>query len=160
MTIRTRLTVASAVLLVGAVTTACGGSDGGKGGEAGPPTDASKDAFCKAQSSLFTDLDLDFSNPDAALPSEKELADAMHTWADEMEEVGTPGNIPAEARDGFRETVDAARDITEADLKSPDLNALENDMSAEAQKKVEAFTTYVNDTCGSMFGDLEVPEME
>ena len=157
MTIRTttraRLTLTSAVLLVGAVTTACGGSGGGA------PADASKDEFCKAQSSLFTDLDLDFSDPDAKLPSEKEMADAMHSWADKMEEVGTPENISDEARDGFEETIKAAQDISEADLKSPDLNALENDMSEDAQKKVEAFTTYVNDTCGSMFGDLDVPEM-
>jgi hypothetical protein len=83
----------------------------------------------------------------------------MHSWADKMEEVGTPENISDEARDGFEETIKAAQDISEADLKSPDLNALENDMSEDAQKKVEAFTTYVNDTCGSMFGDLDVPEM-
>jgi hypothetical protein len=154
MTIRTRLTMSSAILLVGAVTTACGGSGGGA------PADASKDDFCKAQSSLFTDLDLDLTDPEAALPSEKEMADAMHSWADKMEKVGTPENISDEAREGFEETIKAAGDISEADLKSPDLNALENDMSKDAQKKVEAFTTYVNDTCGSMFGDLEVPEMQ
>jgi hypothetical protein len=154
MTIRTRLTLSSAILLVGAVTTACGGSGGGA------PADASKDDFCTAQSSLFTDLDLDFTDPDAALPSEKEMADAMHSWADKMDEVGTPENISDEARDGFEETVKAAGDISEADLKSPDLDALESNMSEEAQKKVEAFTTYVNDTCGSMFGDLDVPEMQ
>ncbi|WP_374454148.1 hypothetical protein [Nocardioides sp.] len=154
MTIRTRLTVTSAALLVGAATAACGGSGGGA------PADASKDDFCTTQSSLFTDLDLDFTDPDAALPSEKEMADAMHSWAEKMEEVGTPENISDEAREGFEETVKAAKGISEADLKSPDLNALENDMSEEAQKKVEAFTTYVNDTCGSMFGDLDVPEME
>ena len=154
MTIRTRLTMSTAILLVGAVTTACGGSGGGA------PADASKDDFCKAQSSLFTDLDLDLTDPEAALPSEKSMADAMHSWADRMEKVGTPGNISDEAREGFEETVKAAGDISEADLKSPDLNALENDMSEDAQKKVEAFTTYVNDTCGSMFGDLDVPEMQ
>ena len=84
----------------------------------------------------------------------------MHSWADRMDEVGTPENISDEARDGFEETVKAAGDISEADLKSPDLDALESNMSEEAQKKVEAFTTYVNDTCGSMFGDLDVPEMQ
>lgn len=158
MTIRTRLCLAGAVLLAGAVSTACGGSS--SDGSDGAPADASKDAFRKAQSSLFTDLDLDFSDPDAALPSEKEMADAMHGWARELEDVGTPADIPDEARAGFEETVKAARDISEADLKSPDLDALENDLSAEAQKQMEAFTTYVEKTCGSMFGDLEVPEME
>ena len=41
MTIRTRLTLTSAVLLVGAVTSACGGGGGGA------PSDASKDGFCE-----------------------------------------------------------------------------------------------------------------
>ena len=153
MTIRTRLTVVSTMLLVGAVTAACG-----NGGGDGAPADATKDEFCKAQSSLFADLDL--TDADAALPSEKEMADAMHSWAAKVEKVGTPDNISDEARKGFEETIKAAKDISEADLKSPDLNALENGMSKDAQKQVEAFTTYVNDTCGSMFGDLDVPEME
>lgn len=154
MNIRTRLTVTTAILVVGAVTSACGGSGGGA------PADASKDDFCKAQSSLFTDLDIDFTDPEAALPSEKEMADAMHSWADKIEKVGTPESIPDDAREGFEETVKAAQGITEADLKSPDLDALESDMSAEAQKKVEAFTTYVSDTCGSMLGDLDAPGTE
>ncbi|WP_210651073.1 hypothetical protein [Nocardioides sp. SYSU D00065] len=154
MTIRTRLTLTSAALLVGALTSACGG-----GAADGAPTDASKDAFCKAQSSLFTELDIDFTNPDAELPTEKDMADAMHSWADELEEVGTPENIPDDARDGFEETVKAASDISAEDLESPDLEALENDLSEEAQKSMESFSTYVTDTCGSMFGDVEMPEM-
>lgn len=153
MTVRTRLSTSVAVLLVGAVTAACGGSGGGA------PESASKDDFCKAQTSLFTDLDIDLTDPEAGLPSEKEMADAMHRWADKISEVGTPEGISDEARDGFEETVKAAQDISEADLKSPDLDALEADMSESAKKNVEAFSTYVTDTCGSMFGDLEMPEV-
>lgn len=153
MTVRTRLTTTAAVLLVGVVTAACGGSAGGA------PTDASEDEFCKAQTSLFTDLDIDMTDPEGGLPSEKELADAMHGWSDKIAEVGTPENISDEARDGFEETVKAAKDISEADLKSPDLDALESGMSESAKKNVEAYSTYVTDTCGSMFGDLEVPEV-
>ena len=50
MNIRTRLTLTSAVLLVGAVTSACGGGGGGA------PTDASEDGFCSAANSLLEDL--------------------------------------------------------------------------------------------------------
>ena len=153
MTVRARLTTASVVLLVGAATAACGG------GASGAPESAGKDDFCKAQQSLLSGLDLDVTNPDGGLPSEKELADAMHTWADKIEEVGTPEGISDDARKGFEETVKAAHDVSEADLKSPDLDALEADMSADAKKQVEAFSSYVNDTCGSMFGDLETPEV-
>lgn len=151
MTVRTRLTAAGVVLLVSAATAACGGGSG-----SGAPESASKDDFCSAQQSLFTSLDL---GDGTELPSEKELADAMHTWADKIEEVGTPENISDDARKGFEETVKAAHDVSEADLKSPDLDSLEADMSDEAKKQVEAFSSYVNDTCGSMFGDLETPEV-
>ena len=83
----------------------------------------------------------------------------FRSWADKIEEVGTPENISDDARKGFEETVKAAHDVSEADLKSPDLDSLEADMSDEAKKQVEAFSSYVNDTCGSMFGDLETPEV-
>lgn len=152
MLIRTRLTMTGAVLLVGTVTTACGGSSGA-------PGDASRDDFCSAQSSLFADLDLDLSDPEAALPTEKDMADALHSWADRLEEVGTPDDIPEEARAGYEETVKAARDVSVEDLESPDLDALGDDMSQDAQEKVETFATYVSDTCGSAFGDLDLPEM-
>ncbi len=153
MTARTRLTTAGVVLLVGAATAACGG------GASGAPESASKDDFCSAQTSLFTSLDIDVSDPQGGLPSEKKLAEAMHTWADKLEEVGTPEGISDDARKGFEETVKAANDVSEEDLKSPDLDSLEADMSDEAKKQVEAFSTYVSDTCGSMFGDLETPEV-
>lgn len=152
MTVRTRLTAAGVVLLVSAATAACGGGSGA-------PESASKDDFCKAQSSIFDNLDIDVSDPEGGLPSEKEMADAMHTWADEIEEVGTPEGISDDARKGFEQMIDAAGDISEDDLKSPDLDSLEKDLSAEEKKQVEAYNTYVTDTCGSMFGDIETPEV-
>ena len=147
-----RSTRLAGLLLVAATTAACGGS-----GDSAPEA-ASTDDFCAAQSSLFTDLDLDFTDPDAALPTEEEMADAMHGWADRIAEVGTPEDIPDEAREGFEETVTAAQELTVEDLTSPDLDALESKMSDEAQAKVEAFSTYVSDTCGSVLPD-DMPEM-
>ena len=65
-----------------------------------------------------------------------------------MEKVGTPENISDEAREGFEETIKPANDISEADLKSPDLERSRTTCPRTRQKKVEAFTTYLNDTCG------------
>ena len=153
MNTRTRLSLSSAVLLVGAVTTACGGGGGGA------PADASKDDFCAAQTSLLESFDIDVTDPEAALPNEKDMADALHDWADELEKVGTPEGISEDARKGFEEIIKQAGDISESDLKSPDLSALEADMSEDAKANAEAFNTYVTDTCGSMLGDLETPEL-
>lgn len=153
MNTRTRLSVSSVVLLIGAVTTACGGSGGGA------PADASKDDFCAAQTSLFESFDVDLTDPEAAMPDEKDMSDALHDWADELKKVGTPEGIPEDARKGFEETIKQAADISEADLKSPDLSALQDEMSADAKANAEAFNTYVTDTCGSILGDLETPEL-
>lgn len=160
MTIRTRLAVTSLLLVVAGVSAACGGGEGSDDGSDGARAVATKDEFCKAQSSFLTDLDLDTTDPTEALPPEKEMAKAVRTWGERIEEVGTPEAIPSEARSGFEELVKAAKNISEADLKSPDLDVFEGGMSAQAQKQVEAFTTYVSDTCGSMFGDRDLPEME
>lgn len=154
MNTRTRLSLSSAVLLVGAVTTACGG-----GGAGGAPGDASKDDFCAAQASLLENIDIDFTDPEAAMPNEKDMANALHDWADELEKVGTPEGIPDDARKGFEEIVKQASGISEADLKSENLDALEADMSKEQKANAEAFNTYVTDNCGSMLGDLETPEL-
>lgn len=153
MNVRARLTTAGAIVLVAAATAACGGGAGGA------PESASKDDFCTAQTSLFSSLDIDVSDPEGGLPSEKELADAMHTWSDKIADVGTPEGISDDARKGFEQIVEQAKDVSEADLKSPDLDSLEKDLSAEEKKQVEAYNSYVTDTCGSMFGDVEVPEL-
>ncbi|GAA1911145.1 hypothetical protein [Nocardioides hwasunensis] len=154
MNFRTRLTVTSAVLLVGSVTAACGG-----GGGAGAPTDASEKEFCNAQLSLLDNLDIDVTDPEASTPDEEAVADAMHSWADELEKVGTPEGISDEARDGFEETVKAARDIDASDLETPDMSALEDGLSADQKKSLETYSTYVTEKCGSMFDDIEMPEL-
>ena len=70
MTIRARLTLTSAVLLVGTATSACGGAGGGA------PSDASKDGFCDAANSLMSDLmPEDLST--AELPSDQDMAQAV-----------------------------------------------------------------------------------
>lgn len=152
MNTRTRLSLSSVALLVAAATAACGGAGGGA------PTDASEDDFCKAQSSILDSLDIDVSDPEAAVPDEKDMADAMHSWSDELEKVGTPEGIPDDARDGFEVVVDQTADVSEDDLKSPDMSALEEDLSEDDKASAEAYNTYVTETCGSMLGDVEMPE--
>lgn len=155
MNTRTRLTLSTAVLLVGAVTTSCGGASGA-------PTDASKTDFCEAQASLFKNLKFDVSDPEASMPTEKDMADAMQSWSKDLEKVGTPEDISDDARAGFEKIIEQSADISEDDLKSPDLNALEDDMSKEEKSQAEAFATYTTEKCGSVLGGLEspvIPEM-
>jgi hypothetical protein len=155
MTIRARLTLTSAVLLVGTVTSACGGAGGGA------PSDASKDGFCDAANSLMSDLVPDDLST-ADLPSDKDMAQAVKDWGSRMEEVGTPEDISDDARMGFESVVDQAKEIDASDFSMENLEELEKggaDASAEETKQAEAFSTYLTDTCGNPMDDIEMPEM-
>lgn len=157
MNVRTRLTLASAVLLIGAVTTACGG-DGGGGGA---PTDASEKDFCQTQTSLFQDLlPGDMSNPE--VPSDEEMAKAVKNWGTKLDEVGTPENIPDDARKGFEAVVKQAGEIDPADFSIDNLDQLAAgaaDASAEVKKQAQAFSDYLTTTCGNPMDDLQLPEV-
>jgi hypothetical protein len=155
MTIRARLTLTSAVLLVGTATSACGGAGGGA------PSDASKDDFCGAANSLMSDLVPDDLTT-AELPSDKDMAQAVKDWGSRMEEVGTPEDISDDARKGFESVVDQAEDIDASDFSMDNLEELEKggaDASAEETKQAEAFGTYLTDTCGNPMDDMEMPEL-
>ena len=155
MTISTRVRMAGAVLLVGAVTTACGG-----GGD-GAPTDASEKDFCATQTSLLQDLlPEDMSSPE--VPSNEEMARAVKDWGAELEKVGTPEDIPAEARRGFEAVAEQASEVDASDF---DVDKLEEltlggaDASDKVKKEAQAFSDYLTETCGNPLDDLEMPEM-
>jgi hypothetical protein len=155
-TIRARLTLTSAVLLVGAVTAACGG------GGSGAPSDASEDGFCEAANSLLTDLmPDDMSAPE--VPSDEDMAQAVKDWGTRMEEVGTPDDIPDDAREGFEAVIAQIEEIEASDFSAENLEELGNggaEASEEVQRQAEAFGDYVTETCGDPMDDIEVPELE
>jgi hypothetical protein len=152
MTVRTRLT--TAVLLVAAVTSGCGGGSGA-------PSDASTDGFCEAANSLLSDVaPEDVGTPE--LPSEEDVAQAVKDWGSRMQEVGTPEDIPADARKGFETVVERAREIDAGDFSMEDLEELGAggaDASEEVRKQADAFGDYLTETCGNPLDDLEMPEL-
>lgn len=157
MTVRARLTLTSAVLLIGTVTSACGGGSGA-------PSDANEDAFCDAANSLLSDL-LPEDLSTTELPSDEDLALAVKDWGARMEEVGTPEDIPDDARKGFEAVVDQAEEIDAADFSMEKLEELEQggaDASQEVQEQADAFGDYLNETCGNPMDDMpdmpEIPE--
>jgi len=155
MSTRTRLALSSAVLLVSAVTTACGG------GGSGAPADASEEEFCDAQSSLLEDLlPGDMTTPE--MPSNEDMAQSVKDWGAEIEEVGTPEDIPDAARAGFEAIVEQAKGIDAADFDTEKLQELEMggaDASAEVKEQAQAFSDYLTETCGNPMDNLEMPEM-
>ncbi len=157
MNLRTRLTLSSTVLLVGAVTTACGGGSGGSGA----PTDASVKDFCQTQTSLFKDLlPDDMSNPE--VPSNEDMARAVKGWGAKLEAVGTPKDISSDARKGFERVIEQADAIQADDFSIDKLDQLEAggaDASAEVKKQAQAFTDYLTKTCGNPMDNLNLPQV-
>lgn len=154
MKIPTRLTLGGAALLVAAVSTACGSSGGA-------PADASEEEFCDAQSSLIENL-LPDDMTDPQMPTNEEMAESVKDWGDEIEEVGTPEDIPDEARAGFEAIVDQAQGIDASDFDMEQLEQLElggADASAEVKRQAQAFSDYLTETCGNPLDNLDMPQM-
>lgn len=142
------LAVAATALALGTLA-GCGG-DGGGGSSA--PDDASTEDFCDAFGTLFEEIMAQALTDDPSVAIE-----ALKDWADNMEEIGTPDDIPDQARDGFEAFIDAARDLPD-DATLEDLENLGDDLSEADQEAGEAFSDWAVETCPSAMmpdvGDL------
>jgi hypothetical protein len=132
----------ASLVLVGASVVGCGGGGGA-------PTDASKDDFCKELNSVFTGVDLGGEDT-----TQKKVLAAIKSWAKDMEKVGTPENMPDEARDGFELMIKEVGDLEE-DATTEDFINLEEELSEGETKASAAFEKYTTDTCGAP----ELPEL-
>jgi hypothetical protein len=158
MKLKRSLATGAAVVIAGLSLVACGSDDdggGGGGGDAGDsggaPDNASTEDFC----GVFTDMSSDFS----AGGSADEQADAAHELADKFNDVGTPDDIPADARNGFEVFIGFLGDVNADDIEAFD-NASPDDAGALADvlgvdeadvADVTAFFTYTATAC---VGDL------
>lgn len=114
--------------------TACGGS---------PPDDASKGDFCDGVAKAF---DQDFESD----PTEDQFNDFKDDVAD-LGDIGTPENIPDDARDGFEAFVDAVDELDYDDVKDADED--ENfGLSDEDEKNFEKLFVYIGTECPEAFG--------
>ncbi|WP_141004903.1 hypothetical protein [Nocardioides humi] len=143
------LASAGAAALLALSLTACGG---------GAPTDASVEDFCKA--SQNTEAGQDFFQ---AIQDEDwdKVEDLVKKQAEELEKVGTPEDIPDDAREGFEIQLDAAKKVDADDIEKAfkdDKDPFEAEISKDDQKKAEAFNTYQSETCSDADGgSTELP---
>lgn len=106
------------------------------------PTDADEGEFCDAAAggTWADDLDEDSDG--------NQIADALRSWGDQLDEVGTPGNITEKAREGFEITVDYLKGVDDEDFEDiGDASPVDDSFSTEERDKVAAFERYVDDTC-------------
>lgn len=132
--------------LVAAALTACSDDSGGGGSAA--PDDASVEEFCETFNGLFERvLSEDVAGDQAA------MVRALREWARDIEEVGTPSDIPDDARHGFELFVEQAQEIDE-DASLADLEKLGEDLSEADQADGDAFSDWAQDSC-----PLDVPAL-
>lgn len=133
--------IAATLVLVGGTAAGCGG---------GAPADASEKDFCDSYNSLFKDLTgLDADSDD------KEIVVKIKAWGEKMEEIGTPEEMPEEAREGFDTTVALIKDLDEESTQE-DFAKIDDDLSEDEKAQVDAFDKFTTDTCGSPL-DTESP---
>ena len=137
-----RRTAAAASLALVASLTACGGDSGGGSGSSAPDN-ASLDDFCQAFNGLFDTVMAQATSGDADASA---MITALKKWAADMEDVGTPSDMPDDARHGFELFVDQAKKLDE-NATLQDLENLGEDLSSDDQADGEAFSEWTTKNC-------------
>jgi hypothetical protein len=152
MTLVVRRLAAAGCLGLVASLAACsddeGGSDGSGGSGSGSPSDASLDDFCTSFNGLFDRvLSEEVAGDQAA------TVRALKEWARDIEDVGTPADMPDDARHGFELFIEQARDIDE-DATLAELEQFGEDVSEADRADGDAFSDWTQDNC-----PLALPEL-
>jgi hypothetical protein len=134
------LLAASLVLVAGGVVSC--GNDSGGGGAAGKSV--SKDDFCGAFQAFYDDLS-------GVTGNEANLGEILKKAAKRINDAGTPDGIPADAKEGLQLTLDAIDSLPD-NASAEDMAGLDATFSAADQKKVDAFTAYLDKTCPDIGG--------
>jgi hypothetical protein len=129
--------VAASLILVAGGAVGCGDDGGGDG--ASSDKTASKDDFCAAFQSFYDDLT-------SVAPDAENLGKVIKDAADKIEEVGTPEDIPDDAKAGLGITLDAINDLPD-DASQEDVIQIESSFSDDEKKKTDAFNDYLAKTC-------------
>lgn len=146
---KTGLTLATLALALGGLAGCSGDDDGGSGAAA--PDDASQEEFCAAFNNLFDDVLAKATSSDSAA-----MVRALKDWAAEIGEIGTPAEMPDDARHGFEVFVDQAREIDE-DATLADLERFGEDVSESDRADADAFSDWTQGSCPLDLPDLPSP---
>lgn len=152
-------TSAAGLLLLAALLTGCSngedsattpGDDAAE--DASAPADAAQGEFCDAYAGLFKQMGQ--MDPQ----DNQQIIRGMKEWAADMKDVGTPEDIPDEAREGFEVMLGSIEEVDE-EATQEELDALGDDLTDGEQKAGDAFVDYANETCPDALQDM-LGEME
>lgn len=124
--------------------TACGG------GSSDAPDNASVDEFCEAMNDTSVIDEVDEEDHEAQ-------ADAAHEQADKLREVGTPEDMPEDAREGWEAFIDwmgeVDADDVEAASNAEDPNKFMEEEFETDKENIEALFTYMGENCSGTTGE-------
>ncbi len=155
--LKRRIACAGAPVLLALSLTACG-SDSSDSSEAAPdaevtgaaaaPADASKDDFCEAYT-----FEPDFPDDPASLSEDEQVSlvsDTLQQIQDKLASVGTPSDIPDDARAGYELSVDAVGSLNEDEIRAAVLaqeDPFTDLFGADEQQDVDAFDSWSKEYC-------------
>ena len=105
------------------------------------PESASVEDFC----GVFLDL-AQTAQEQGAEASDADALKLLKDLADKLEDVGTPEDMPEDARDGLQLLIDKIKDLPD-DATAQDLAEVEKDFSEEDKANQEALQKYLGEAC-------------
>ena len=138
----------------------CGGSDSSGSADAGddadgsaggPPTDASVEDFC----GTFLDL-IEQASQQGSDVSDADAVELAKEAADKLSEVGTPEDMPADARRAFEKAIEQIRSIPDGATQK-EMDDIAADLTAEQQQDLQALTAYVTEKCMGQLAPVTCP---
>jgi len=108
------------------------------GGATACSNNASKKDFCAGYD--------DFVQALADADEKKNYGEQLKEAASDFEDVGTPEDIPDDAKEGLEIVMEAIQELDD-DATLDDVSNLSEDLSEDENKKAEAFQEYLSKTC-------------
>ena len=141
-----RTSLVAALFLVLGLLVGCGSSDSSTaadddGSAGGPPTNASVEEFC----GTFLDLIEQASQAGDKISDEDAIALAKDL-ADKLSEVGTPEDMPEDARRAFETAIEKIQAIPD-DATQDEMQAAAAELTEAEKKDQESLSRYIIDTC-------------
>ncbi len=151
-----RTPLVAALFLVLGLLVGCGSSDSstaadGGGSAGGPPTNASVEEFC----GTFLDLIQQASEAGEKI-SDKDAIALAKDLADKLSEVGTPEDMPEDARRAFETAIEKIQAIPD-DATQDEMQAAAADLTEAEKKDQESLSTYITTTCAGQLSPSESP---
>jgi len=107
----------------------------------GPPTDATVEEFC----GTFLEL-IEKASQQGSDVSDADAIKLVKEAADSLTAVGTPADIPEDARRAFEKAIELIDSVPD-DATQAEMEAIADDLTAEQQQDLQALTAYVTSTC-------------